>query len=136
HRRAGRHRGRDLPPTRPTVRGPPVSAAIELQDVGERYWKLDDTPSLLRALLAFGRTRKTELWAVRDLTLEIGAGETVGILGRNGAGKTTLLRMLAGVSTPTVGRLRVIGRIAPLISVGVGFNRELTGRENVHVNGM
>jgi ABC-2 type transport system ATP-binding protein len=113
-----------------------TTPAVELDHVGKRYWKLDDTPSLLRSLLAFGRTRKSELWAVRDLSFTVGTGETVGILGRNGAGKTTMLRMLAGVSTPTAGRLRVVGRIAPLISVGVGFNRELTGRENVFVNGM
>ena len=62
-------------------------------------------------------------------------GETIGIIGRNGSGKTTLLRMLSGVSAPTTGRLRVEGSVAPLIGIGVGFNAELTGRENVFTNG-
>jgi lipopolysaccharide transport system ATP-binding protein len=59
----------------------------------------------------------------------------VGILGRNGAGKSTLLSMLCGVTAPSSGRIRVRGRVAPLISVGVGFHPEMTGRENVYVNG-
>jgi lipopolysaccharide transport system ATP-binding protein len=87
-------------------------------------------------LLPFARPKKTELWAVRGLTAHIDRGETVGIVGRNGAGKTTLLRLLAGVSLPTEGSLTVRGRIAPLISVGVGFHQEMSGRENIYVNGM
>ena len=63
-------------------------------------------------------------------------GETVGVLGRNGAGKTTLLRLLAGVSAPSDGRVTIRGRVAPLIGVGVGFHPEMSGRENVYVNGM
>jgi ABC-type polysaccharide/polyol phosphate transport system ATPase subunit len=111
-------------------------AAIELQDVGKRYWKLDERAMLLRSLLPFARPQRTEFWALRDIDLEIGKGDVVGVIGRNGAGKTTLLRMLAGVTRPTTGRLRVRGRVAPLISVGVGFHREMSGRENVYVNGM
>ena len=91
---------------------------------------------LLKSLIPFARPTKTELWAVRELTTSVQPGETVGILGRNGAGKTTLLRLLAGVSRPTAGRLTVRGRIAPLISVGVGFHQEMSGRENIYVNGM
>jgi ABC-type polysaccharide/polyol phosphate transport system ATPase subunit len=75
------------------------------------------------------------MWALHDIDLGIDSGETVGVIGRNGSGKTTLLRLLAGVSAPTTGRLRVVGSTAPLIGVGVGFNPELTGRENVFVNG-
>jgi lipopolysaccharide transport system ATP-binding protein len=91
---------------------------------------------LLKSLLPFARPKRSEMWALRHLDLEIEHGETVGVLGRNGAGKTSMLRLLAGVSQPTEGRLRVVGRIAPLISVGVGFHREMSGRENVYVNGM
>jgi ABC-type polysaccharide/polyol phosphate transport system ATPase subunit len=91
---------------------------------------------LLRSLLPFAKRTRTERWALRDLNLSVNPGETVGILGRNGAGKTTLLRLLAGVSRPTEGSLRIVGRIAPLISVGVGFHQEMSGRENVYVNGM
>jgi lipopolysaccharide transport system ATP-binding protein len=110
--------------------------AIELVGVGKRYWKLEEQAMLLRSLMPFRKPRRTELWALRDLDLAIEPGETVGVLGRNGAGKTSMLRLLAGVSQPTEGRLRVVGRIAPLISVGVGFHREMSGRENVYVNGM
>jgi lipopolysaccharide transport system ATP-binding protein len=110
--------------------------AIELTGVGKRYWKLEEQAMLLRSLIPLRRPRRSELWALRGLDLAIEPGETVGVLGRNGAGKTTMLRLLAGVSQPTEGRLRVVGRIAPLISVGVGFHREMSGRENVYVNGM
>jgi lipopolysaccharide transport system ATP-binding protein len=75
------------------------------------------------------------MWALRGVDVSIDPGESVGIIGRNGSGKTTLMSMLCGVTGPTEGRVRVGGRIAPLISVGVGFHPELTGRENVFVNG-
>ncbi len=110
--------------------------SIELHGVGKRYVKLAEPRTLLRAMVPFGRPRPVDLWAVRDLDLTVGAGEVVGVLGRNGAGKTTMLRLLAGVSQPTEGRLRLVGRIAPMISVGVGFHREMSGRENIYVNGM
>ena len=113
-----------------------MSASIELQGVGKRYWQLQEPAMLLKSLLPFARTTKSELWAVRDITATVEAGETVGIVGRNGAGKTTLLRLLAGVSRPTEGHARLRGRVAPLISVGVGFHQEMSGRENVYVNGM
>jgi len=113
-----------------------MSAAIELEGVSKRYWQLQDRAMLLKSLIPFARPTKTELWAVRELTTSVQPGETVGILGRNGAGKTTLLRLLAGVSRPTTGQLTVRGRIAPLISVGVGFHQEMSGRENIYVNGM
>ncbi len=113
-----------------------MSRAIELSGVGKRYWRLEEHAMLLRSLLPFARSHREETWALRDVDLTVEHGETVGVLGRNGAGKTTLLRLLAGVSAPTEGRVRVVGRIAPLISVGVGFHPEMTGRENVLVNGM
>ncbi|MCU1484471.1 MAG: rfbB [Actinomycetia bacterium] len=106
-------------------------SAIVLEGVGKRYRQTDDKASIIP-----GRTRSArDHWAVRDLDLVVEPGETLGVIGRNGSGKTTLLRLLAGVSAPSVGRLRVAGTIAPLIGVGVGFDPELTGRENVHANG-
>jgi ABC-type polysaccharide/polyol phosphate transport system ATPase subunit len=110
--------------------------AIALTGVGKRYWKLDEPAMLLRSLLPFGRPTRTDLWALRDIDLEIAQSEVVGVIGGNGAGKTTLLRLMAGVTRPTQGRVRVVGRVAPLISVGVGFHREMSGRENVYINGM
>ena len=110
--------------------------AIRLRGVGKRFTKYDDTPALTSVLRhAVRRTRRSSLWAVRDIDLDVGHGESVGLIGRNGSGKSTLLQMLCGVTAPTEGEVRVRGRIAPLISVGVGFHPELTGRENVLVNG-
>jgi ABC-type polysaccharide/polyol phosphate transport system ATPase subunit len=113
-----------------------VSTAISLTTVGKRYQQLEEQAMLLKSILPFWRPTRTERWALRDVDLTIDAGETVGVLGHNGAGKTTLLRLLAGVSEPSAGRIEIRGRVAPLISVGVGFHQEMSGRENVYVNGM
>jgi ABC-type polysaccharide/polyol phosphate transport system ATPase subunit len=86
--------------------------------------------------LPFGGASRGELWALRGADFLVEEGETVGVLGPNGAGKTTMLRLLAGVTRPTEGRVHVRGRIGPLISLGVGFHPEMSGRENVVVNGM
>lgn len=116
----------------PSENGAPV---VSLEDVGKRYVKYEDTPTLLSGIMRLGkRTRRGRLWATRHVNLEVGHGETVGVIGRNGSGKSTLLAMTAGVTAPTEGRIVVRGRVAPLISVGVGFDPELTGRENVYVN--
>jgi lipopolysaccharide transport system ATP-binding protein len=74
-------------------------------------------------------------WALKDVSLEVRRGETLGIVGRNGAGKSTLLKVLAGVTTPTRGRVEIIGRIFPMIELNAGLNTELTGRENVRLLG-
>jgi lipopolysaccharide transport system ATP-binding protein len=110
--------------------------AISLHGVGKRYTKYDDTPTLASGLMrAWSRTKRSDLWAVENVDLEVRPGEALGVMGRNGSGKSTLLQMLCGVTSPTRGNLTIRGRIAPLISVGVGFHPELTGRENVFVNG-
>jgi ABC-type polysaccharide/polyol phosphate transport system ATPase subunit len=108
---------------------------VRLEGVSKRYVKYDDLPLLISRLKFRAKNKKTFLWALKDVSLDVKAGETVGVIGRNGSGKSTMLRMLAGVTAPTKGTVAVRGRVAPLIAVGVGFHPELTGRENVYVNG-
>ena len=116
---------------------PVIAPVVEVRGVGKRFVKYEDSPMLITAALRLRqRTRRSSLWAVRHVDLALQAGDSLGVIGRNGSGKSTLLTMLAGVTAPTEGSVVVRGRVAPLISVGVGFHPELTGRENVYVNGI
>ncbi|MFB3079251.1 MAG: ABC transporter ATP-binding protein [Lysobacterales bacterium] len=112
--------------------------AIGLDQVNQQFRIIHDRPDSFRE--AFVRQfrslgRYEDLHALRDISLRIGRGESVGIIGRNGSGKSTLLKIIARVYKPTSGRVELEGRISALIELGAGFHHELTGRENIVVNG-
>ena len=117
-----------------------TATAIELDRVGKRYLLGEDIErSSLRGavtrLLSRERRERDELWSLRDVSLAIGDGEALGVIGRNGAGKTTLLKLVARITEPTEGLVRTRGRVGSLLEVGTGFHPQLTGRENVYLNG-
>jgi ABC-type polysaccharide/polyol phosphate transport system ATPase subunit len=114
--------------------------AVELRSVSKRY-SLVHRPAYGTLADAFGRVGRRraadsdELWALREIDLEERSGQALGFVGRYGAGKSTLLKVIARITRPTEGRSRTRGRVASLLEVGTGFHLELTGRENVYLNG-
>ena len=110
--------------------------AISVEGVSRRFHvHAREARTLKDLVVQRGRTASTDVWALRDVSAEIGRGEAVGLIGRNGSGKTTLLRIVAGIIKPTAGRVRSEGRIGSLLELGAGFHMDFTGRENVFLNG-
>lgn len=119
-------------------REPGADVVVRLEDVSVRYRVPREQIGTFKeyAIRALQRrVRNDEFWALRNVSLEVRRGEVLGIVGRNGAGKSTLLKVVARVIRPTSGRVWIRGRVAPLLEFGAGFHPELTGRENIFLNG-
>jgi lipopolysaccharide transport system ATP-binding protein len=98
----------------------------------ERYLSLRDS---LTGMFSAKNKKKNTFWALDDVSFDVYAGDSIGIIGKNGAGKSTLLKILSRITPPTTGNIQVHGRIASLLEVGTGFHPELSGRENIYLNG-
>jgi ABC-type polysaccharide/polyol phosphate transport system ATPase subunit len=113
--------------------------SIEFQNVVQRFRIIHERSDTLREVFAKITRRQTsyhDFLALKNASFSVDRGEMLGIIGRNGSGKSTILKIIAGVYTPTSGDVRVEGSIAPLIELGAGFHHELTGRENILLNGL
>ena len=108
--------------------------AIEFDQVSKKFKR--GSLLLKEALVQVFKFKKSEqYWALKDISFQVPQGSTLGILGPNGSGKSTMLKLIAEVMYPSTGQIKVIGKIAPLIELGAGFHFELTGRENIYING-
>jgi lipopolysaccharide transport system ATP-binding protein len=120
-----------------------ATPSIRIEGISKRYRigaVRHDYATLRDRIAGFFRARPrsakhSEIWALRDINLEVGQGEALGLIGHNGAGKSTLLKILSRITEPTEGRVLLYGRVASLLEVGTGFHPELTGRENIFLNG-
>ncbi len=113
--------------------------SIRVQDVSVTYrTSVERKPTLRSTLLRLGRRERIvhEIEAVRGVSFDVPHGTVLGVVGSNGAGKSTLVRTIAGILPPTVGRVEVQGRVSTLLALGVGFNKDLTGRQNVKLGGL
>ena len=110
--------------------------AVDLRGVGKRFQRHTDRRNSLKERIVRGRSRNSEdFWAVRDVTLQIPKGSVYGLIGHNGSGKSTLLKMIGGIYRPSEGSITAQGRVAALIELGAGFHPDMTGRENIALNG-
>ena len=122
-----------------TQRDTPRSPIIEVTDVSRHFVLHHERPKTFQELfvrtLERDRGRREDFCALKDINLTVYPGESLGIIGRNGSGKSTLLKLIAGLMQPTAGSVKVYGTIAALLEVGAGFHPDLSGRENIYLNG-
>ena len=111
--------------------------AVDIRDVSKRFRLAHGRPNTVKERIIHGGKRQSveDFWALSHVSLRVAEGETVGILGRNGSGKSTLLKCVCGVMQPTSGEVAVRGKLAGLLELGSGFQQDLTGRENIYLNG-
>lgn len=117
----------------------PLISSIHIENVTHRYRVIRERPDSLREAFTkvFRHQSSVHVFeALKDVSFEVHRGEVVGIIGRNGSGKSTLLKLMAGVFPPSEGQVQVRGSVAPLIELGAGFHADLTGRENILLNGL
>jgi len=111
-----------------------VPSAIAVDGVSKRFKLYRERPTSLKERVVRWRVAADELWALRDVSVDVPEGQTLGLIGPNGSGKTSLLKVIAGIIRPTSGQVTTRGRIAALLALAAGFHPELTGRENVYLN--
>ena len=114
-----------------------LSKSYRIGELQAAYGTLRESMShaVRRATGREHHSQREDIWALRDVSFEVQEGEVLGVVGRNGAGKSTLLKILTRITTPTEGRAEIRGRVGSLLEVGTGFHPELTGRENIYLNG-
>ena len=117
-----------------------MKGIVECRNVSKRYrlgalGTLRGTVSALLSKNGNAENMQRTLWALRDVTFRVEPGETLGLIGPNGSGKTTTLKLLSNITKPTAGNITVRGRVASLVELGAGFHPELTGLENIYLNG-
>ena len=116
------------------------SVIVELKDVWKKFPIKRDRPGFKEFLVNLPKLTKnnqnSEFWAIKGVSLKVEKGECVGIIGKNGAGKSTLLSLILGTIYPTKGEIKVFEKITPLLELGAGFHHDLTGRENILINGV
>lgn len=105
---------------------------IEVRDISKKYQIIKRQNE---SLLGFGSRKKTDFWALNDINIDVYEGDLIAIIGSNGAGKSTLLKLLSRITAPTTGRITINGKLSSLLEVGTGFHPDLSGRDNIYLNG-